>query len=257
MERFLASSEGTLPFSVREDGFARLENAAAALSESHARQKALCREEADRSRELVADISHQLKTPLASLRLFCELDAGAHQAQEFQLMERMETLLSALLRLEKLRAGGYALRMEQCSLRALCQDAWESLSPQYPDKRVTIEGDATLRCDETWLSEALQNCIRNACQHTAPDGCVTLTLSQDAGGATFLCQDDGGGVQESELPRIFERFHSTGGQGVGIGLAIVKAVALAHHGTAQAENARGGLRVTLFFPDYRRQLTKT
>ena len=103
-----------LEISLGESPSARLQNAAARLENAllHAREQTHL--EARRSENLLTDISHQLKTPLASLQLFVELDQGAHLEQEQAQLERMQALISGLLRLERLCADGYAFHFEIC-----------------------------------------------------------------------------------------------------------------------------------------------
>ena len=108
MECFLVNDGKPLPFSVRENSLAPLHNAAAELENQVLMAREQRQQERQATRNLTADISHQLKTPLASLRLFCELDAGPHLAQQLAQMDRMEQLIQSLLVLERMCAGGYA-----------------------------------------------------------------------------------------------------------------------------------------------------
>ena len=111
MECFLVSDGKPLPFSVRENSLAPLHNAAAELENQVLMAREQRQQERQATRNLTADISHQLKTPLASLRLFCELDAGPHLAQQLAQMDRMEQLIQSLLVLERMCAGGICLHL--------------------------------------------------------------------------------------------------------------------------------------------------
>jgi signal transduction histidine kinase len=208
----------------------------------------------------LTDISHQLKTPLASLRLFLELDDGAHKEEALAQADRMEALIYALLRLERMSNDGYAFRFEARQLAPLVQEAWDGLRVRFPEKRFSLTGDAVLRCDPGWLGEAFSNLLKNACEHTEPGGSVSVAITQTEREVRLTFSDDGGGVAPEELPRLFERFYQAKGQartGSGIGLNIVREIVTRHHGTIVPENSDGGLRFTLYFPRLEQSLAKT
>lgn len=251
IEAFLVSAEAPLAFSVREDRLAPLCNAAAELENQVLLAREQRMEERRATRDLTADISHQLKTPLASLRLFCEMDEGAHMADQLSQIERMERLIQSLLRLERLCADGYAFSFAEHDVGRMIQECWQGLSPVYPEKHLTVAGGAVIRCDGRWLGEAFLNLLKNACEHTPPDGEITVRMERTA--SAFFCtvSDNGGGVQPQELPRLFDRFYraqSRESQGAGIGLAIVQEIIRRHHGSIHAENIPGGLRMNVTIP---------
>ena len=251
MEDFLSGGEEPKPFSLREDSLALVENAASELENRIAVLEERLRLENERTGSLTADISHQLKTPLASLRLFCEMDQSEHVAEQLGQIERMEKLIGSLLRLEKLCADGYAFNFTEQPLRPLIEAVWQELRPLWPERQLFIEGDAALRVDGKWLGEAFQNLLKNACEHTGPQGKIWIRLEQTE--HTFYCavEDDGGGVSEKDLPHLFERFYRAEGQsqsGSGLGLAIAKEIVYRHHGHIRAENTGHGLRIEMTLP---------
>lgn len=251
MESFLVTGRHPLKFSVREDALAPLHNAAAELENQVLLSRDQRQEEHRATRDLTADISHQLKTPLASLRLFCEMDESAHMQDQLSQIERMEGLIQSLLRLERLCADGYEFTFAEQDIAALVTDAWQGLASVYPKKRLKIEGRAAIRCDRKWLGEAYLNLLKNACEHTPEDGEITVHLEQSD--TAFFCSvsDQGGGVDAKELPRLFDRFYraqSRESTGTGIGLAIVKEIIRRHHGGIYAENIPGGLRMVMTLP---------
>lgn len=258
IEAFLAKGKPALPYSVREDSFAPLHNAIAELENKLLLTREQLTLETRRVGDMTADISHQLKTPLASLRLFVEMDGSAHMEEELSQIERMEELIAALLRLEKLCADGYAFVFSEQPLRPLIEAVWDGLRPIWPEKRLVIEGDAVLRCDGKWLGEAMQNLLKNACEHTAPQGRISVRLEQSEHMVYCTVEDDGGGVAEKDLPHLFERFYRAEGQsrsGSGLGLAIVREIIYRHHGHIRAANTAGGLRIDFSIPVL--NLTKT
>ena len=251
MEDYLTGHGGRIPLSLKEDQIAQVENAAAELQNRVEVAEERFRLEAGRTSNLTADISHQLKTPLASLRLFCEMDQSAHCEQQISQIERMETLISNLLRLEKLCADGYELNFDPCDIRKLITQEWQQLQPLWPDRKLNLEGEAEIRCDAKWLAEAFRNLMKNACEHTKEGGQLFIRLEQSD--RTFHCtvEDDGGGAAAKDLPHLFERFYRAEGQpthGAGLGLAIVKEIIVRHHGHITAENGAKGLMFTISLP---------
>jgi len=251
MEDYLTGNGGKLQLSLKEDTVARVENAAEEMQNRIETAEERFRLEARRTSSLTADISHQLKTPLASLRLFCEMDGSAHCEQQISQIERMETLISSLLRLEKLCADGYEFSFGEENIRTMVDRVWSQLQPLWPDRQTVVEGEAMIRCDRKWLEEAFRNLIRNACEHTESGGKILIRMEQTD--RTFYCtvEDDGGGVRPEDLPHLFERFYRAEGEkskGAGLGLAIVKEIIVRHHGHITAENTGKGLRFIISMP---------
>lgn len=241
-------------FSTKEHGLATLQNNIADLQALAERLRENAQRESKRNTEFIADISHQLKTPLAGLRLYCEMDEAecptSHTKKELQLIEKMESLVFRLLRLEKLRADAYVLDFQMHDLVQIVNTSLTSLQPMFPNKQYHVTGNAQLRCDKTWLGEAISNVLKNASEHTAPDGHVAVEIESSEKTVTLSIADNGGGVAEEELPKLFERFHKTKNalpNSAGIGLAITKAIVEKHHGTVTAENCNGGLCITMCF----------
>ncbi len=250
-ERFLTRGGAPMEVALRENDLAQLQNAVAELEVRLLQAQEEQKEECMRTSHLTADISHQLKTPLASLRLYAELDGAPHMEQTLEQIGRMERLIASLLKLERLCADGYAFHFAPHQVREIVQGRWESLHAIWPDRVLTVEGDCCIRCDERWLGEAFLNLLKNACEHTSPGGHIRVRMERTD--SAFFCtvEDDGGGVKKEELPRLFERFYRAEHQsteGVGIGLNIVREIILRHHGTIMAENGEKGLRMTITLP---------
>jgi len=261
VERFLADARAQPQINLRKDALAPLENSIAALQSRLLHMQSRMDVQGKQSRDMIVELSHQLKTPLASLRLYCEMDQAAHLPEQLAQIERMERMIAALLRLEKLRAGGVAFAMQPCDLHVVAREVMDGIRPLYPRKHLLLEGEATLRCDAARMGEALVNLIKNACEHTAPDGTVRLRLTDGEASVTLMVEDDGGGVPAEDLPRLFERFfrsaRSSMHEGTGVGLSIAREIVRLHHGTITAHNGPHGLRVLITLPDLRHSLKKT
>ncbi len=255
-ENFLIGTGPALAYSVREDAVAPLHNALAETENRLLLAKERQAEECRRTSDLTADISHQLKTPLASLRLYCEMDDSPHLPQQIHQIERMERLIGSLLRLERLCADGYEFIFADQSVAEIIQVAWTGLSSSFPSCRMELTGDAILRCDGKWLGEAFSNLLKNACEHMPQGG--TIRVNMETTDAAFFCTitDEGGGASRKDLPHLFERFYRAEGTpatGAGIGLSIVREILWRHHGSISAENVADvssakGLRMTLSIP---------
>lgn len=258
IEARLSGSSPMLDVALEEDGLARLQNAVSDTQQALTRQRELYAQECARTSNLTADISHQLKTPLTTLRLYTELDDMPHARESLAQIQRMETLVQALLRLERLCADGYPFTFDDADAEVIIWEQWQPLQQIFPDKHLTIAGKARIRCDEKWLGEAFGNLLKNACEHC--NSAIHIHLERTE--AAFFCtiEDDGGGISPAELPRLFDRFYRSEnqtGNGVGIGLAIVKEIVSRHHGTIIAESGSNGLRMTISMPMLDRNLTKS
>ena len=127
----------------------------------------------------------------------------------------------------------------------------DEFRPLFPNKKYTVSGESRFRLDKAWLSEALGNVVKNASEHTAENGKIAITIENSEQSTTVSIKDNGGGVPEEELSKLFQRFHRTENanpNSAGIGLAITKAIVEKHHGTITAENTGEGLNVIMCFP---------
>lgn len=256
-EDFLSTEKHPLAYSVREGTLVPLHNAIAELEERLLIAREQLVEETRRVSDLTADISHQLRTPLSSLRLFCELDAGPHLERQLSQIERMERLTESLLRLERLCADGYEFTFAEHDIVEIIDHAWSVLRDIYPSCQLTVTGSGMIRCDAKWLGEAFLNLLKNACAHTREDCRISVTVASTD--ATLFCyvEDNGGGVPPASLPRLFERFYRVEGasqEGVGIGLAMVREIIRRHHGDIHAENTARGLKMCISLPRVRLSL---
>ncbi len=237
--------------------------------EAQERERAL---EASR-RELVAWVSHDLRTPLAGLRAMAEaLEDGVVdepvQVAEYHRRIRCETdrlagMVDDLFELSRIQAGALPLQWDAVSLSDLVSDAIASTSPAAEAKRVVIRAEGTawpvVRGSDAELSRVVRNLLANAIRHTPTDGAVVVAAGADTAGAWLMVQDACGGIPSGDLPRIFEvAFRGESARspqtaldgGAGLGLAIARGLVEAHQGEIAVENVDPGCRFMIRLPQY-------
>jgi signal transduction histidine kinase len=231
-----------------------LTDTSAKLTKSRARERAL---EQSR-RQLVAWVSHDLRTPLAGLRAMAEAledglaaDPPRYHKQIRAEAERLATMVDDLFELSRIQSGALQLSSDQIALDDLVSDVLASTEALAREHGVRLDGTAsgqlTVRADPRELSRALTNLLANAIRHTPAGGRVRVE-ARPAGGEALLAVTDGcGGIPEADLPRVFDlAWRGTDarspapGSGAGLGLAIVRGVAEAHRGSVRVENTGDG-----------------
>ncbi|GAB6064531.1 sensor histidine kinase [Deferrisoma palaeochoriense] len=215
-------------------------------------------------RTLLRDVSHELRSPLARLRVALELaraDAGPAALPSLERAEReigrLDHLIGEVLTLSRLQAAAPKLRRERIDLAGLAEAIAADARFEAPDRevRVSVEGSVEVEGDPELLRRALENVVRNAVRHTPAGGEVRVEVGAGGGEARVAVLDAGPGVPEVDLERIFEPFRRVerarerGAGGAGLGLAIARSAVEAHGGRTSAENRpEGGLRVEARFP---------
>lgn len=248
--------DGTMTEMSTADGrMAHLQNNICELETRLVQERAYTKQEAKNNTEFISDISHQLKTPLAGLRLYCEMEhsvkPSSHTEKELLLIEKMEKLIHNVLKLEKIRSDTYVMNFEETEIPLILAELKTEFCTLFPQKQINIDGNGILRCDKSWLREAFGNIIKNACEHTTADGKIDISIEQAEKSVSVTIEDNGGGVPKNELPLLFKRFHRTENaspDSAGIGLSITKAIVEKHHGTIIVENGENGLRFSICFP---------
>ena len=242
-------------FSVYDNYFAKLQNGVADLQEIICFERSRLVQENKKNTKFISDISHQLKTPIAALRLYCEMDkeqnVSPHSEKELQLVDKMEKLVYQLLRLEKIKTDSYVMNYEYVEAENIIAKIFADFRLLFPEKNFVLNGKSIIRCDEIWLGEAIGNIVKNACEHTAEDGVVSVDISENKHSTIIEIGDNGGGIAEQEVPNLFTRFYKAENSSpgsTGIGLAITKAVVEKHHGIISVENKNNGLYFTICIP---------
>ena len=223
-------------------------------------------------RDFVANVSHELRTPLTAVRGYVEalIDGGADQAAARRFLEiigrhtlRMERLVRDLLRLARLDAGQEVLEHLPCSVDSLFAGVETELEDAIEARRQTVERriapDAqTVSGDPAKLHDALRNLLENATNYSPENAKIVMGADRRNGRILLTVTDEGPGVPEADLPRIFERFYrvdkarSRDGRdpgGTGLGLSIVKHLIELHGGHVRASNRpHGGAVFTVDLP---------
>jgi signal transduction histidine kinase len=233
-----------------EAGSGQLGSLAAAFNEMIDR----LRTDDERRRELLADVAHELRTPLQVIRGSVEgmLD-GLYPADAERLRPLLEQtivmarLLDDLRTLSMAEAGVLELHREPVDPRAVAEDAVRAYRSAAEEAGVTLEATiapdapALLEADPLRLAEILANLVANALRHTPDGGHVGVRVAPNERAAQFEVTDNGTGIPEDQLPFVFDRFVTAADTGgTGLGLSIAKRLVEAHGGTIEATAAAGG-----------------
>jgi signal transduction histidine kinase len=232
------------------------------LAKSRDRERAL---EQSR-RQLVAWVSHDLRTPLAGLRAMAEAledglaaDPPRYHKQIRAEAERLATMVDDLFELSRIQSGALHLSTDLIVLDDLVSDVIASTEALARARGVLLDGSAArqlaVRADPRELSRALTNLLANAIRHTPPGGCVYVDARPDQADALLSVADGCGGIPEADLPHVFDlAWRGTAARspapdsGAGLGLAIVRGVVEAHQGTVRVLNTGTGCRFELRLP---------
>ncbi|WP_186809660.1 HAMP domain-containing sensor histidine kinase [Paenibacillus polysaccharolyticus] len=206
---------------------------------------------------LLTDISHQLKTPLASLLVFNEnMLHDPHMKEEIrttflersrQQIERMEWLIISLLKLARVEAGAIVFQLQNIKPKDIIESTVQTLQPLAEQKKqsIIVQGGEgmLLHADEEWLTEAIINLTKNALEHSPVSGKVYITMEDEGLFHSIIIRDEGEGIGPEQIPHVFTRFylgrsnakpHSTG-----VGLSLTKSIIEGLGGTISVSSEPG------------------
>lgn len=229
------------------------------------------REQADRLQadktylaDSLADISHQIRTPLTSINLIVnflkepELSEERRKQLLFDLtkqLERIEWQICTLLKRSKMDAGTAYFKQEEINLKKLVKKAADAIAipMELRQQQFSLQAEGTefFVGDENWTYEAFSNILKNCMEHTPVGGWISVTILDNVLYSQLVIEDTGKGMSPEDLNHIFDRFYKgkdSARESVGIGLALAKMIVTKQNGTIKAENRKeGGARFIIRF----------
>ena len=234
---------------------------AAALAVRLAMEERLRRQIEEARRQMVAAVSHDLRTPLASLRLLVEAIAdgvATGETRERYLgemrthVEALTALIDDLFELSRIEAGEISWTMRQVELRGLIDDTVAAMRAPAEARGVALatelpSHEVLAQADAEKVQRVIFNLIQNAIRHTPADGSVTVRARNAGSGVEIEVADEGEGISPADSERVFDAFYrgdeSRSEDGAGLGLAISRAIVEAHGGRIWLESGTPGTRV--------------
>lgn len=203
--------------------------------------------------DFIADISHQVRTPLTSINILLSFLSEPEITQErrfeianelFELISRIEWLINTLLKISKLDAGAILLKSENCTAEKLIKESCEPvlIPAELREIKLETEFSGNFCGDISWTAEAISNIIKNCIEHTQKGGTVKIKATDTPLFFEIIISDNGSGIDETDLPHIFDRFYkgkNSDSNSVGIGLALARMIITLQNGTVKAANSDG------------------
>ena len=221
--------------------------------------------------EFISNITHELLTPLTSIRGYTELindkmigDINNDQKEKLQIIlrntDRLIGLIRNLLTVTELENNRLELQIKSVSINGTIKKILQDIQPQFEEKKISVVQDiqtlAEIYGDEERLGRAITNLIINAIKFTPEKGKITITAVEEGDNINISINDTGTGIPADKLPFIFDRFYQADGTtsrkygGVGLGLSISKEIIEMHNGTIWAESDENGSTFNIVLPKH-------
>lgn len=210
----------------------------------------------------IADISHQIRTPLTTINLMIELisDPKIEETRKQQLIyelrkmiSRIDWLITTLLKISKLDTGTVQFKSETVSVQHLMEKAcFPLLVPiELREQELSIKANGTFYGDIAWTCEAISNIVKNCMEHTPKKGKIEISAYENTLYTEIIISDTGSGIAKEDLPHIFERFYkgkNSDNKSFGVGLALARMIISCQNGVIKAENnLSGGAKFSIKF----------
>lgn len=244
----------------QEGTFSILKNDIYAFVQSKNEQLTQAEAERDILAEYMADISHQLKTPITSMMIMMDLleDAEPEKQQEFMQnikfsLSKMEWLIGALLKMAKLDAKAITFTPQKVKVSEVVQAVMPSIEIllDINNQSIILEQDVEICCDKKWTIEALTNIVKNAMEHSPKEGDITIDSGVNPMYDWIAVTDSGMGLRKEQYASLFKRFeNSTNENGFGIGMPLALAIMKGQNGDIDVElggNGKGATFLLKFF----------
>ena len=200
----------------------------------------------------IADISHQIRTPLTSINLLVQFLSEPNLSDErrqqlthelYGLLSRIEWLITTLLKISKLDAGTVQFKQERVSMATLINKSCAPLLVpiELRGQELAIKAEGDFVGDLSWTCEAIGNIVKNCMEHTPEGGKIEIEATENALYTEILIKDNGTGIAKEDMPHIFERFYKgkdSDDKSFGVGLALSRMIITSQKGTVKAENRK-------------------
>lgn len=200
----------------------------------------------------IADISHQIRTPLTSINLLVQFLSEPNLTDErrqelthelYGLLSRIDWLITTLLKISKLDAGTVQFKHEKVSMETLIKKSCAPLLVpiELRGQELVIMADGDFSGDVSWTCEAIGNIVKNCMEHTPEGGKIEIEATENALYTEIVIKDNGTGISKEDMPHIFERFYKgkdSDDKSFGVGLALSRMIITSQKGTVKAENRK-------------------
>lgn len=242
----------------------RLQHQLLKLKEILVSQNKILENEKNQIKTLISDISHQIKTPVASAKAFSELladdELSNDERQEYTLilkqsLDKLTNLTDCMIKMSRLESGTIELKPEKISINDIVLSAAKSVYSKAKEKNITIsfneENNYESILDFNWTCEAVTNVLDNAVKYTPDDGFINIDITPYPSYIRLDIADNGIGISEEEQAKVFSRFyrgtHSSGVEGVGIGLYLAREIITMQNGYIKLSSSDEGSIFSFFF----------
>lgn len=210
----------------------------------------------------IADISHQVRTPLTSINLLVQLLSAQNLSETrrkqlvrelYELLSKIDWLITTLLKISRLDTGTVQFKQEHVQIKALLEKSCTPLMIplELRNQTLSIDSEGYFFGDSSWTCEAVGNIVKNCMEHTPKGGRIEISGFENALYTQIIIRDNGTGIAQEDMPHIFERFYkgkNSDHNSFGVGLALARMIITGQNGTVKAQNdPQGGAVFTIRF----------